>query len=364
MSTGGLDNTAECSLSSCTVKTFLCALLGSDAFHWRRCMTDRRRRNRLTLLNVSYDVTREVLPGRSTPLFVKDWKSTKQARDVTIAMSHGGSTMQSHRSVLDGLDADVVTMNQDTDLDLLAGRARATSSRRTGARSFRITAAFRTPPPFCSWCARGNPKGIKDWDDLVQAGRSRLVVSNPKTSGNGRYSYLAAWGYALRKSGGNDAMAKDFVGRLFKNVVALDKGGRAATTSFAGRGIGDVLLTFENEVYTIKNDPALGGSKCEPVVPSLSIRADPPVAVVDPNVEQHGTRAVAEAYLRFLFTPAAQELMARNFLRPVDPEALARHADLFKPVELIDVQTAFGGWAKAQKVHFDDGGILDQIYAP
>ncbi len=311
----------------------------------------------LTLLNVSYDVTRGFYRDYNV-LFTKDWKD-KNGQELTVTMSHDGSSVQARR-VLDGLDADVVTMNQDTDIDILAERGNLVAKDwRTkfpnGSVPYTSTILFMV--------RAGNPKGIKDWDDLVKPG-VKVIIPNPKTSGNGRYSYLAAWGYAMKKSGGNEAMAKTFVTKLFKNVVVLDKGGRAATTTFAQRGIGDVLLTFENEVYVIKNDPTLGGDKLQAVIPSLSIRADPPMAIVEPNVDKHGTRAVAQAYLRFLFTPAAQELAAKNFYRPVDPDVLARHADVFKPIEQIDVQTAFGGWAKAQKVHFDDGGVFDQIYQP
>ncbi len=311
----------------------------------------------VTLLNVSYDVTRGFYRDYNE-LFTKDWKA-KNAQEVTVTMSHDGSSVQARR-VLDGLDADVVTMNQDTDIDILAERGKLVAKDwRTkfpnGSVPYTSTILFMV--------RGGNPKGIKDWDDLVKPG-VKVIIPNPKTSGNGRYSYLAAWGYAMKKSGGNETAAKDFVTRLFKNVVVLDKGGRAATTTFAQRGIGDVLLTFENEVYVIKNDPTLGGDKLQEVTPSLSIRADPPMAIVEPNVEKHGTRAVADAYLRFLFTPAAQELAAKNFYRPIDKEVLARHADVFQPIEQIDVQTAFGGWAKAQKIHFDDGGTFDQIYQP
>ena len=311
----------------------------------------------VSLLNVSYDVTRGFYRDYNV-LFAKDWKE-RNAQEVTITMSHDGSTVQARR-VLDGLEADVVTMNQDVDIDILEERGSLV------AKDWRTKFPHGSVPytsTILFMVRAGNPKGIKDWDDLVKPGM-RLIIPNPKMSGDGRYSYLAAWAYAMKQSGGNEAMAKDFVGRLFKNVMVLDKGGRAATTTFAQRGIGDVLLTFENEVCTIRNDPVLSGNKLEPVVPSLSIRVEPPMAIVEPNVDKHGTRIVADAYLRFLFTPAAQELAAKNFYRPVDPLVLARHADVFQPIEQVDVQTAFGGWAKVQKVHFDDGGILDQIYAP
>ncbi len=308
-----------------------------------------------SLLNVSYDVTRAFYHDYN-PLFAADWKQ-KTGRDVAVRMAHGGSSVQA-RAVLDGLDADVVTMNQDTDIDILAERGQLVSPdwrKRFPNNSvpYTSTILFLVRP--------GNPKGIKDWDDLVKPG-IKIIVPQPKTSGNGRYSYLAAWGYALKKNGGDEAKAKDFVARLFKNAEVLDTGGRAATSTFALRGIGDVLLTFENEVYLIQNDPTLGGGKVEPVFPSMSIRADPPVAVVDKMADRHGSRALAEGYLRFLFSPAAQELAAKNYFRPTDPAVLARHADTFKPIELFDVASVFGSWAKAQKTHFDDGGTFDQIY--
>ena len=310
-----------------------------------------------TLLNVSYDVTRAFYQDFN-PLFVKDWKD-KTGQDVTVLMTHGGSTMQA-RTVLDGLDADVVTMNQDTDIDLLAERG--------GLVDKDWRAAFPNHAvPYTSTILflvrENNPKGIKDWDDLVRPG-IKVIVPNPKTSGNGRYSYLAAWGYALRKNGGSEAKAREFVEKLFQNAEVLDTGGRAATTTFAQRGIGDVLLTFESEVYLIRKDPTLGGDKLQPVVPSVSILAEPPVAIIDKNVDKHGTRPIAQAYLQFLYTPAAQELAAKNFFRPTDKDVLARHADVFKPIELFDVQTVFGGWTRAQQVHFADDGVFDQIYSP
>ena len=291
------------------------------------------------------------------PLFVKEWKDeTKQ--EVVVTMSHGGSTAQAQK-VLEGLDADVVTMNQETDIDTLAAS-------KFVAKDWKDKFPYHSVPyssTILFLVRGGNPKGIKDWDDLVKPG-VKIIVPNPKTSGNGRYSYLAAYGYALKKSGGDEGKARDFVGRLFKNVQVLDVGGRAATTTFAQREIGDVLLTFENEVAVITKDPTLGGDKLQTVVPSLSIRADAPVAMVDKYVDQHRTRAVAEAYLRFLFSPTGQEAIARNSFRPSDKDVLAKHADAFPPLEMIDVETTFGGWAKAQKTHFADGGTFDQIYQP
>jgi sulfate/thiosulfate-binding protein len=335
------------------MKPFLHVLLGIVALPW---LAGSASAEPASLLNASYDVTRAFYTDYNK-LFTADWQAKHGGGNVDIRMAHGGSSVQA-RAVLDGLDADVVTMNQDTDIDVLAERGHL------------LPADWRkhfpnNSVPYTSTILflvrAGNPKGIKDWDDLVKPGIS-VVVPQPKTSGNGRYSYLAAWGYALKKNGGDEAKAKDFVTRLFKNAAVLDTGGRAATTTFALRGIGDVLLTFENEVYLIKNDPSLGGDKVQPVFPSMSIRADPPVAVVDKNVQKHGTRTLAEGYLRFLFSPAAQELAAKNFFRPTDKSVLDRHADTFKPIELFDVPSVFGSWAKAQKTHFDDGAIFDQIY--
>ena len=310
----------------------------------------------VTLLNVSYDVSRDLYHGIN-PLFVKQWQNDTN-QEAVVTMSHGGSTAQAQK-VLEGLDADVVTMNQETDIDTLAAAKFVAKDWKAKFPYFSV--------PYSStilfMVRGGNPKGIKDWDDLIKPG-IKIIVPNPKTSGNGRYSYLAAYGYALKKSGGDDKKAREFVGKLFKNVAILDVGGRAATTTFAQRELGDVLLTFENEIALIKKDPTLGGDKLEKVVPSLSIRADAPVAMVDKYVDQHGTRAVAEAYLRFLFSPVGQEEIAKSFFRPSDKDVLAKHRADFPPVETIDVETTFGGWAKAQKTHFADGGVFDQIYEP
>ena len=312
----------------------------------------------VVLLNVSADTTRTFYKDLN-PLFAASWKHDTD-QDVTVTMTHNGSTL-SARAVLDGLDADVVTLNEETDMDLLAA-----------APAHIISPDWRTEfpnhgVPFHSTVMflvrAGNPKAIKDWDDLVKPG-VRLVLPNPKTSGNGRYSYLAAWAYALRHNDGDEAKARDFVRRLFKNVGVLDTGGNGATTSFARQEVGDVLLTFESEVYRIRNDATLSEEKFEPVMPSLSILARFPVAIVNGNAATHGTRPVAQAYLQFLYSPAAQELAAKSFFRPTDKDVLARHADVFKPVETVDVQAVFGGWAKAQQVHFKDGGIFDQIYQP
>ncbi|OAI42130.1 thiosulfate transporter subunit [Verrucomicrobia bacterium SCGC AG-212-E04] len=309
-----------------------------------------------TILNASYDVARGLYKDLNSA-FQQEWKS-KTGEDLTINMSHGGSSKQA-RAVLDGLAADVVTMNQDTDIEVLAKRGNLVAPDwRTRlpdhAAPFTSTILFLVRP--------GNPKGIRDWDDLVKPG-VQVIIPNPKVTGNGRYSYLAAWAFALKKSGGDEAKAREFVTALFRNVPVLDSGGRAATTTFAQRGIGDVLLTFENEVNLIRADPTLGGGKLEIVVPSLSILAENPVSVVDRVVDQRGTRAVSEAYLRWLFTPEAQAIGVRHFYRPRNRELLEKNAELFKQIPLVKVDETFGGWSRAQAIHFDDGGVFDQIYS-
>lgn len=305
------------------------------------------------LLNVSYDVTREFYAEFNTA-FAKHWKDTT-GDTVVINQSHGGSSKQT-RSVLDGLEADVVTMNQALDIEILQERGKLIP----------VDWASRLPNhsvPYNSTILfivrKGNPKGIKDWSDLVRPGVS-VVIPNPKTSGNGRYSYLGAWGYALKTQGGDPAKAKDFVARLFRNVPVLDTGGRGASTTFAQREIGDVLLTFENEVsLTLKE---FGSDKLEVVVPSISILAENPVVWIDKVISRRGTQAVAKGYLEFLYTEAGQELAAKHFFRPQDPKVLARHRDRFREISLFTVDELFGGWGSAQKTHFVDGGVFDQIY--
>ncbi len=306
-----------------------------------------------SLLNVSYDVTREFYK-EFNPAFAAEWKRRTGAT-LELKQSHGGSSKQI-RSVIDGLGADVVTMNGVTDVDQLAK-----------AKLIPADWAARLPHgsvPYTSTILfivrKGNPKGIRDWSDLARPG-VQVVIPNPKTSGNGRYSYLAAWGYALRQPGGNDASARDFVRRIFANVPVLDTGGRAATTTFAQRGIGDVLLTFENEVaLTIKE---LGADAVEGVVPSVSVLAENPVVWIDRTVAKRGTAAAAKAYLEFLYSPAAQELASKHGFRPSDPAILAKHAARFPALPLFSVPEVFGSWEKAQTVHFADGGVFDQIYA-
>lgn len=306
-----------------------------------------------TILNVSYDVTREFYKEFNAA-FAADWKN-KTSNSIAISQSHGGSSKQA-QSVVNGLEADVVTMNQPTDIDALF----------SGARLIPQNWAARLPNhsvPYNSTIVfvvrRDNPKNIRAWEDLIQPGVS-VVIPNPKTSGNGRYSYLAAWGHALKKSGGDEKQAREFVGKLFANVPVLDTGGRGATTSFAERGIGDVLLTFENEAATVQKNFADDG--LEVVVPPDSILAENPVAWVDRYVQKHHTEAVSRAYLEFLYSDAGQELAAKYYFRPKSQSALDKYPDRFKPLELFTVNEIAGGWDKAQKAHFADGGIFDQIY--
>ena len=304
-----------------------------------------------TLLNVSYDVTRELYKDIN-PAFVKAWEA-KTGEKLTVNQSHGGSSKQA-LSVAGGLEADVVTMNQSTDIDLLVtsgGLVAPNWSKRLPnvASPYTSTTIFLV--------RKGNPKGIKDWDDLAKPGIS-VIVPNPKTSGNGRYTYLAAWGYAIQK-GGKDAQARDFVKRLFANVPVLDGGGRGATTTFTQRGIGDVLVTFENEAALI--DKEVGGDQFDVVYPSASILAEPPVAVVDKVVDRKGTRKQAEAYLQFLYSDEGQEIIARHHFRPRNAAVLKKYAKDFPILKLFTIDSIFGSLANAQKIHFDDNGTFDQV---
>ena len=305
------------------------------------------------LLNVSYDVTREFYQEYN-PLFAAYWQA-KTGDTVTVNQSHGGSSKQA-RSVTDGLEADVVTMNQPLDVEILHTRGDLIPpdwAARLPNRSVPYTSTI------LFLVRKGNPRSIKDWDDLVRLGVS-VIIPNPKTSGNGRYSYLAAWGYALKKSAGDEARAREFVGKLFRGVPVLDAGGRAATTTFVERGIGDVLLTFENEIaLTLKET---GGDKFEVIVPSVSIVAENPVVWVDAFVKKHGTEPIARAYLEYLFSDAGQELAARHNFRPQNQTILAKYPERFKPIPLFTVDEIAGGWPQAFKVHFADGGVFDQIY--
>ena len=305
-----------------------------------------------TLLNGSYDVAREFYKDYNAA-FIAHYKKTT-GKDVKIDQSHGGSSAIA-RSVADGLDADVVTMNTSTDIDFLAS---AGVVAKDWNKKFPDNAA-PTTSTMLFLTRNGNPKGIKDWDDLIKPG-IQVIVVNPKTGGNGRYAYLAAWGY-VKKKGGTDAQAAEFVGKLFKNVPVLGKGGRDATTTFLQRNIGDVLITFESEVISINRE--FGDGKVDAVYPSISILAENPVAVVERTVAKKGTAEVAKAYLDHLYSEEGQEIAAKHALRPRSQAVLKRHAATFKPLQLFTVQELFGSLGEAQKVHFNDGGQFDKIYS-
>jgi len=305
-----------------------------------------------TLLNASYDVAREFYKDYN-PLFIADWKK-KTGKDLVINQSHGGSSKQA-RSVADGLEADVVTMNQSTDIDFLADKGLVAAD---WTKRFPNNAS-PTTSTMLFLVRKGNPKGIKDWDDLTKPG-VQVIIVNPKTGGNGRYAYMGAWGY-VKKKGGTDAQAADFMGKILKNVPVLDTGGRAATTTFLQRGLGDVLITFESEVISINKE--FGEGKVDAVYPSISVVAENPVAVVDKVVAKKGTAEVAKAYLDYLYSDEGQELAVKHFLRPRSPKILAKYASTFKPIPMFTVDEVFGSLKQAQKVHFDDGGEFDKIFA-
>jgi sulfate/thiosulfate-binding protein len=306
-----------------------------------------------TLLNVSYDPTRELYQDFNAA-FIKYWKA-KTGQTVTIRQSHGGSGGQA-RAVIDGLEADVVPLALAYNIDAVAQ-----SGLTTPAWQKRLP---QNSSPYTSTVVflvrKGNPKGIKDWGDLLKPD-VQIITANPKTSGGARWNYLAAWGYALRQPGGTDDTARQFVSALYKKVRVLDSGARGSTITFVQREIGDVLLAWENEAYlALEESPG----QLETVVPSVSILAEPPVAVVDKVVDRRGTRAVAEAYLQYLYSPEGQEIAAKRHYRPRDQNVAARFAGNFAKVKLFSIDEAFGGWQKAQKTHFADGGVFDQIYKP
>jgi sulfate transport system substrate-binding protein len=303
-----------------------------------------------TLLNVSYDVAREFYKDINAA-FVPFYKKTT-GRDVKIEQAHGGSSAQA-RAVADGLDADVVTMNTTTDIEFLAEKGVVAKD---WAKRFPHNAA-PTTSTMLFLVRNGNPKGIKDWDDLLKPD-VKVVVVNPKTGGNGRYAYLAAWGYVKQK-GGSDAQAAEFVSKLYKNVPVLARGGRDATTAFLQRNIGDVLITFESEVESVNRE--FGDAKVDVVYPSISIVAENPVAVVERTVAKKGTADLAKAYLNFLYSDEGQEIAARHNIRPTN-EAVLKKNPKFKQIKLFTVQQQFGSLAEAQKVHFNDGGQFDKIY--
>jgi sulfate/thiosulfate-binding protein len=309
----------------------------------------------VTLLNVSYDPTRELYADFNAA-FAKHWEA-KSGKKVTVKQSHGGSGKQA-RAVIDGLEADVVTLALAYDVDMLHARGQL------------IPEGWQTrlpdnSAPYTSTIVfvvrKGNPKGIKDWEDLAKEGVS-VITPNPKTSGGARWNYLAAWGYALRKDGGSEATAQAFVEKLFRNVPVLDSGARGSTTTFAERGLGDVLIAWENEAFLLTQE--VGRDAFEIVVPSVSILAEPPVTVVDKNVDKRGTRAAAEAYLQYLYSDEGQELAAKHHYRPRSQAVAAKHAARFPAVSLFTIADISGGWKKAQAAHFDDGGVFDRIYSP
>ncbi|MDP1979982.1 sulfate ABC transporter substrate-binding protein [Undibacterium sp.] len=308
----------------------------------------------ISLLNVSYDPTRELYQDVNQA-FAKQWKA-KTGDNVTIKQSHGGSGKQA-RAIIDGLDADVATLALAYDTDALAEKGlvdKAWQKRLPhNASPYSSTIVFLV--------RKGNPKGIKDWGDIVKPGVA-VITPNPKTSGGARWNHLAAWGYALKLPGGSEATAKEFLSKLYKNVPVLDSGARGATTTFVERGIGDVLLAWENEALLAIKE--LGPDKVEIVAPSTSILAEPSVAVVDKVADRKGTRKVAEAYLNFLYTDEGQDIIAKHYYRPTTEKASKKYAAQYPKVKLFTIDEAFGGWTKAQKVHFADGGIFDQIYQP
>jgi sulfate/thiosulfate transport system substrate-binding protein len=308
----------------------------------------------VTLLNVSYDPTRELYQEVNTA-FAAFWKG-KTGQSVTVQQSHGGSGKQA-RAVIDGLPADVVTLALAYDIDAIA-------QRNILGRDWQKRLPNNSAPytsTIVLLVRKGNPKHIKDWDDLIRPGIS-VITPNPKTSGGARWNYLAAWGYALRRWGGDEAKAREFVAKLYHNVPVLDSGARGSTTTFVERGIGDVLIAWENEAILAAKE--LGQDKFEIVVPTLSILAEPPVAVVDKVVKRHGTEAVAQGYLQFLYSDQGQEIAAKHFYRPRNQAIAQKYSAQFPKINLFTIDEVFGGWAKAQATHFADGGVFDQIYQP
>jgi sulfate/thiosulfate transport system substrate-binding protein len=307
----------------------------------------------VVLMNVSYDPTREFY-RELNPAFAAHWEAAT-SETVTVRMSHGGSGRQA-RAVIDGLEADVVTLALAYDIDVIADR--------TGLlpRDWQSRLPYNSAPyssTIVFLVRAGNPKAIRDWDDLVRPDVT-VITPNPRTSGGARWNYLAAWGYALERAGGDEAKARDFVAAIYRNVPVLDTAARGATMTFAHRGLGDVLLAWENEAFLAISE--LGPDEFEIVWPSVSILAEPTVALIDGIVDRRNTRAVAEAYLDFLYSPTGQALAARHHYRPRAPEALARYAERFPELRVFTIDEVFGGWRSAQATHFDEGGVFDQIY--
>ena len=304
------------------------------------------------LLNVSYDPTREFYQEFNVA-FAKQWKQ-QSGKSLTVKQSHGGSGKQA-RSVIDGLSADVVTLALSGDIDVIAQQGNLLPQD--------WQAKFpNNSSPYTSTIVfvvrNGNPKGIKDWGDLVRSG-IKVITPNPKTSGGARWNYLAAWAYADHKFGGDQAKVKEYIRSLYQNVPVLDTGARGSTTTFAQRGIGDVLLSWENEAHLIEKEFP---GKTQIIIPSISILAEPPVAVVEKNAKKHGTEELAKAYLAYLYSSEAQDIAGKNFYRPRDAKALAKWSGNFPKINLVTIDKEFGGWGKAQKIHFDDGGTFDEIY--
>jgi sulfate/thiosulfate-binding protein len=309
----------------------------------------------VTLLNVSYDPTREFYEDFNSA-FVKHWEAT-QGTKLSIKQSHGGSGKQA-RSVIDGLEADIVTLALAYDVDMLHEKG-GLIPKDWQARLPNNSSPYTSTIVFV--VRKGNPQGLRDWEDLVRPGLA-VITPNPKTSGGARWNYLAAWGYAHRKSGGDEAKAREFVTSLYRNVPVLDSGARGSTTTFAERGIGDVMIAWENEAFLLTEE--VGKDKFEIIIPSESILAEPPVTVVDKNADRRGTRAAAEAYLQYLYSEAGQELAAKHHYRPTVQAFSARFSSRFPAIKLFTLHEVFGGWKKAQQTHFDDKGVFDQIYTP
>jgi sulfate transport system substrate-binding protein len=305
-----------------------------------------------TLLNVSYDPTRE-LYKEFNPAFIK-YRQAKIGESLSFKQAHGGSGSQA-RAVIDGLEADVVTLALAGDVDAIASKGLIATDWQK--RLPQNSAPYTSTIVFL--VRKGNPKGIRDWSDLAKPGVS-VITPNPKTSGGARWNYLAAWGYELARSNKSESKAKDFVGALYKNVPVLDSGARGSTTTFVERGIGDVFISWENEAFLAVNE--LGKDKFEIVVPSVSILAEPPVSVVDKVVNRRGTRAIAQAYLEYLYTPEGQEISAKHYYRPRLAAVAKKYSGRFPKVKLFTIDEVFGGWSKVQKAHFDDGGVFDKIY--
>ena len=310
---------------------------------------------KVTLLNVSYDPTRKLYQDFNAA-FANYWKE-KTGDAVTIHQSHGGSGKQA-RSVIDGQEADVVTLALAYDIDAIAEKSRLLSA------DWQKRLPYNSSPytsTIVFLVRKGNPKGIKDWDDLIRP-RVSVITPNPKTSGGARWNYLAAWGYALKKNGNDETRARDFVARLYKNVPVLDTGARGATTTFSQRGIGDVLVGWENEAFLAVKE--FGADKFEIVIPSMSILAEPPVAVVDKVARKRGNEAVAKAYLEYLYSDEGQDIAGRSFYRPRGEKAAAKYSAVFPKLNLFTIDEVFGGWQKAQNTHFNEGGLFDKIYQP